>query len=63
MKKYHREVFILDPRTEKTIRVVGLKSDAPIDAYDALNAAGKHMKEIAPELPCHLKVYCGEANR
>ncbi|WP_333148408.1 hypothetical protein [Microcoleus sp. B13-B6] len=59
MKKYHREVFAIDPSTERTIRVIGLESEHQIDAYDALNAASKHMKEIAPGLPCYLKVYCG----
>jgi hypothetical protein len=59
MKKYHREVFVIDPKTERTIRVIGLESDIPIDAGGALDAADKHMKEIAPGVPCHLKVYCG----
>ena len=62
MKKYQREVFVLDPKTEQTIRVVGLEADVPISAGDALDAAAKYMEEIAPGQPHHLKVYCGGKN-
>jgi hypothetical protein len=62
MKKYQRSVFVIDPKTEQTIRVVGLESDIPIFAGDALDAATKHMDEIAPGQPHHLKVYCGGRN-
>ena len=62
MKKYNRDVFALDPATERTIGIIHLESDTPIDAYDALNAASKHMKEKAPGTPCQLKVYCGGKN-
>jgi hypothetical protein len=62
MKRYQREVFVLDPKTEQTMRVVGLESNFPISAGDALDAAAKHMEEIAPKVPHHLKVYCGGSN-
>ena len=59
MKKYQRAVFIINPANEQTIRVVGLESDVPISAGDALDTAAKHMEEIAPGQPRHLKIYCG----
>jgi hypothetical protein len=62
MKKYHRDVFVINPSNEQTIRVIPLESDAPIDAGGALDAAAKHMKEIAPKISHHLKIYCGERN-
>ncbi|MEG4121851.1 hypothetical protein QUA43_30840 [Microcoleus sp. N9_B4] len=60
MKSHHRDVFVIHPATERTIGIIHLESDTPIDAYDALNAANKHMKEIAPGTPCQLKVYYGD---
>jgi hypothetical protein len=62
MKKYQRSVFVIDPRTERTIRVVGLESNFSISAGDALDAATKHMEEIVPKVPHYLKVYCGGSN-
>ena len=62
MKKYQRAVFIINPANEQTIRVIRLESDVPIDVGGALDAADKHMKKIAPFVPCHLKVYCGGKN-
>lgn len=56
-KQHHRDVFVIAPNGQTT-QVIRLESDAPIDTYDALNAASKHLKEVAPKQPRNLKVYC-----
>ena len=57
-KQQHRDVFVINPITEQTTQIIRLESDAPIDAYDALNAAAKHVEEVALGQPRQLKVYC-----
>ena len=55
-KQHHRDVYVSadGPATQ----VLRIESDAPIDAYDALNAASKHLEEVAPKQTRNLKVYC-----
>ena len=56
-KQYYRDVYV--SANGQSTQVIRLESDTPIDAYDALNAASKHIEKVAPSQPRDLKVYCG----